>query len=307
MSGATSLRFTTQAQVDIHRMARDLTDLQRQVGSGLKANDLAGFGSSSSQLLDAQGLRASADARVSVLGQLDPRLEAQGGALVQVATVASRLSQSIREAISANDGRGVGTELELAFSQIVSALNEGWNGQPLFAGERQEGVPVTVQSLDALAAATIPDDVFDEALRRQTVDVGIGPPMQLAPKASEISSDLFGVLRDLKLLLDGAGGTIGQPINVSQRNELLTIVSRLETEAEAFNNEAGRAGLLQTRFAEEHARLQARSDLITKEIGDHADADLAQVSIRLNALIAQYQASAKTFADLSKLTLLNYL
>ena len=54
-------------------------------------------------------------------------------------------------------------------------------------------------------------------------------------------------------------------------------------------------------------RLEERSNLITKEIGDQADADLAEVSIKISALMIQYEAAAKTFADLSKLTLLDYL
>lgn len=307
MSGAMSLRFTTQTQIDIRRMTRELTDLQGQVASGLKANDLAGFAGSSSRLLSAQGMKAAVEARASTLNQLDARLDVQGDALGQVTVVIGRLSQSIRDAIAADDGRGINMELEMGFTQIVSALNEKWNGEPLFAGERKEGEPVVIQSLGALTAATIPDDVFDEALRQQTIDLGFGLPTTLSAKASELGSDLFGTLRDLKLLLDNSGGSIGQPINDSQRTQLLNILTQLESGARTFTNEESRVGQLQARFGEERMRLQERSDLLTKEVGDQVDADLAEVSIRLNALMMQYQAAAKTFSDLSKLSLLNYL
>ncbi len=307
MSGAMSLRFTTQTQIDIRRMTRELTDLQRQVASGVKANDLAGFAGSASLLLGAQGMKASADARASVLTQLDARLGVQAAALGQVSTVIGGLTQSIRQAIAADDGRGINTELEMDFLEIVSALNEKWNGQPLFAGERQDGEPIMVRSLDELAVATIPDDVFDEALRQQSIDLGSGMPTQLSAKASELGGDLFGTLRDLKLMLDNAGGSIGQPIGDSQRTQLLNIVTQLESEAQTFTSEEARIGQLQVRFGEERVRLQERSDLLTKEIGDRADADLAEVSVRLSALMVQYEAAAKTFADLSKLSLLNYL
>ena len=53
--------------------------------------------------------------------------------------------------------------------------------------------------------------------------------------------------------------------------------------------------------------MEAQSDLLSKEIGDETDADLAEVSIRLNTLLAQYEASAKTFAELSQLSLLRYI
>ena len=131
--------------------------------------------------------------------------------------------------------------------------------------------------------------------------------MTISAKASDLSQGLFDTLRDLKLLLNASGGTIGQPISPSQQAELLNIVSQLEAHAATFNTEEGRAGQLQKRFEGELVQLQERSNLLVKEIGDQADADLGQVSVRLSSLMVQYEASAKTFAELSRLSLLDYL
>jgi flagellar hook-associated protein 3 FlgL len=302
-----TLRFTTQAQVDIRRMSRELTELQAKIASGREAKDLQGFGGASSRLLNAQSLRANADVRASVINQMQARFGVQGAALGQVADAARLLAQSIREAISANDGRGVAIELDLSFASAISALNETWNGQPLFAGERQGQGPIKVSTIDELQAATTWDDIFDEAERHQVIDLGAGDPIVLSAKASELSQGLFATLDDLATLIDAAGGQIGQPISGAQRDALLAIVARLDTEAEKFTNEEGRAGQLQKRFDGELVRLQERSNLFVKEIGEQADADLAMVSIRLNTLLVQYEAAAKTFADLSQLSLLKYL
>lgn len=306
-SSALSLRFSTQAQIDIRRMTRELSDLQRQVASGAKANDLGGFGGAASRIISAQTLKATADSRGSVLNQLEARFGVQGAALGQVSAASGQLATSIRDAISSNDGRGIATELYLSFNSIVSALNESWNGQPLFAGERQDGRPVKIQTLDDLLAATTPDDLFDEAERHQVIDLDSGTPTKLADKASELSAPLFEVLRSLKQLIDSAGGDLGQPISAQHQSQLQQIAAQLDTEANRFTDQEGRAGQLQKRFAQERSRLQERSNLLLKEIGDAADADLAQVSVQLNSLLVQYEASAKTFADLSKLSLLNYL
>jgi flagellar hook-associated protein 3 FlgL len=307
VSGPMTLRFTTQAQVDIRRMSRELTELQAKIASGREAKDLQGFGGASSRLLNAQSLRANADVRASVINQLQARFGVQGAALGQVADAARLLAQSIREAISANDGRGVAIELDLSFASAISALNETWNGQPLFAGERQGQAPIKVSTIDELQAATTWDDIFDEAERHQVIDLGAGDPIVLSAKASELSQGLFATLDDLATLIDAAGGQIGQPISGAQRDALLAIVARLDTEAEKFTNEEGRAGQLQKRFDGELVRLQERSNLFVKEIGEQADADLAMISIRLNTLLVQYEAAAKTFADLSQLSLLKYL
>lgn len=302
-----ALRFSTLAQADFRRITQELTDLQRQVATSRKAGDLAGFGAASAQILTARNLRAAADARESVIGQLDARFGVQGAALGKVSAAAGDLAQSIRQAVSSNDGRGIGVELGFAFSTIVSALNETWNGQPLFAGERQGAGPVKVRTLDELQAALTPGDLFDEADRRQTIDLGAGAPLELAAKASELSQGLFDTLRNLKNLLAASGGEIGQPINESQTSQLLSLAQSLDGHARDFVTEEGRTGQLQKRLDEERTRLQARSDLLSKEIGDQADADLAEVSVRLSALTVQYEAAAKVFADLSNLSLLKYL
>src|SRR6185436_18404043 len=217
------------------------------------------------------------------------------------------LAQSIREAISANDGRGIGTELDLSFSSVVSALNESWNGQPLFAGERQGQGPIRITTLDQLQAATGPDDIFDEADRHQVLDLGAGDPITLSAKASELSQGLFDTLADLADLVDNAGGQIGQPIDGPTVNALQALADRLDSESSKFTNEEGRAGQLQKRFGAERVRLQERSNLLLKEIGDQSDADIAMVSVQLSALLVQYEAAAKTFSDLSLLSLLKYL
>ncbi|MGQ0534245.1 MAG: flagellin [Caulobacteraceae bacterium] len=307
MSSPLTLRFFTQAQQDVRRITGELSDLQRQVASGAVAKDLQGFGGASSRLLNARSLMAASDSRASVINQLQARFGVQASALSQVAEAANLLSESIRDAISANDGRGITVELDLSFSSVVSALNETWNGQPMFAGERQEGGPIKINSLEELQAAATPEDIFNEAERHQLIDLGSGAPVKLAAKASELATDLFDTMRGLKDLLDAAGGTIGQPIDAATITALQNYANALDQHSADFTNEEGRSGQLQKRFAAERVRLQERSSLLFKEIGDQADADVAEVSIKLNTLLVQYQAAAKTFSELSQLTLLKYL
>jgi flagellar hook-associated protein 3 FlgL len=307
LAGALTLRFSTQAQLDIRRMTRELSDLQAQVASGAKARDLQGFGGGAAQLLNAQSLKATADAHVSVITQLEARFGVQAAAQAQVANAATLLAESIRDAISSNDGRGISVDLPMSFASIVSALNETWNGQPLFAGERQTGSPVKISTLEQLVAATGPDDIYDEAQRHQTIDLGSGTPIKIAEKASELSQPLFDTIKQLKVLLDASGGSIGAPISTSHTQQLTAIAEQLEGQANDFVTAEGRTGQLQTRFSAERVRLQDRSNLLLKEIGEQADADIAEISVQISSLLVQYQASAKTFSELSQLSLLDYL
>lgn len=308
MDGALTLQFSSQALSNIRRITRELTDLQRQVASGAAHNDLQGFGGGASRLLTANSLRAASNAQGSVINQLQARFGVQGAALGQVSNAAQLLAQSIREAVSANDGRGISVELELSFSSTVRALNETWNGQPMFAGERQSGGgPIRINTLEDLQNASGPDAIFNEADRHQTIDMGAGAPIVLSKKASELSQGLFDTMLQLKNLLDSTGGTIGQPISAQQTQQLQAIAAQLDSEAAKFVTEEGRAGQLSARFEAEQIRLQTRSDLLTKEIGEQADADVAMATVKLSTLMTQYEATAKTFAELSQLSLLDYL
>src|SRR5262249_19250204 len=149
--------------------------------------------------------------------------------------------------------------------------------------------------------------IFDEAARQQTFDLGSGPPIPLASKASEMSSNLFDTLRQIKVMMDAAGGEFGAPMTGPRKDQLTTLASQVDAEANSFSNQEGRAGQLEQRFTSEATRLTDRSNLLVKEISSQSDADLAMVSIQISSLMTQYQASAKTFSDLSQLTLLDYL
>ena len=307
MVNVQTLRFTTQAQLDIQRITRQLSDLQRQVASNVKANDLQGFGDDAAQLLNAQNVLSASNARADILGQVKARFGVQASALSQVGDSATSLAQSIKDALSANDGRAINTELSLAFSAAVSALNETWDGKPLFAGERIGAGPIAINSLQDLVSVATLDDVFDEASREQTVSLGAGAPIALASKASSFAKPLFNAFRTLQNLLDQTGGSLGAPLTEQQKASLETIAANLTNEIDTFAAEEGRTGQLDKRFGDEILRLQARSNLVQKEIGDIADSDIAAVSIQISALLAQYQAAAKTFSDLSNLSLIPYL
>jgi flagellar hook-associated protein 3 FlgL len=291
-----TVRFSTQASVDVRRITTQLSELQGQIASQAQAKDLQGFGGASSRILNARGLKASSDARYSVLNQLQARFGVQAAALGQVANASNNIAQAIRDAISSNDGRGIATELGLSFTSIVSALNETWNGNP-----------IKVTSLEQLQTTAGPNDIFDEAARHQTIDFGTGSPIVLAAKASELSQGLFDALKQLKDLVDASGGEIGQPIDVATTAALQNLADAFAKQSNNFTTEEGRTGQIDQRFDDERSRLVARSDLLDKQIGDQVDVDIGEISIKINALMAQYQAAAKSFADLSKLTLLDYL
>jgi len=302
-----TLRFNTQARLDVQRITRDLTDLQRQIASGVKSNELSGYGAGASRLLNTQGLLSVTQARAGVAEQLESRFGVQGAALSQAATATGDLSQSLRAAIADDNVDSLGVQVALAFSSVVSAMNETWNGQPLFAGERLTGSPVKVSSIQDLQAANGLTQIYDEAERVQTVDLGPASQFVLADKASTLSRDVFDTIEQLQTLIDSWQGHPPDRLSEQDRDVLQGLASQLDAGRDRFIGAESRAGDLEQRFSRERVRLSDRSILLQKEIGDQADVDPAELSIQLSTLLAQYQATAKTFADISSMSLVNFL
>src|SRR5262249_10378745 len=155
------------------------------------------------------------------------------------------------------------------------------NGQPLFAGERVGNLPVKVQSPQDLVNAAGPQDIYDEAERTQVIEVN-GVQMKLADKASELSQPLMDTFKTLQIMLNNSGGQLPAPMSEDQRNQLMGLAQQLDDESQTFVVAEGRAGQLQTRFSDEQTRLQQRSDLLTKAIGDQTEPDVGQLSIQIN-------------------------
>lgn len=302
-----TLRFNTQAQMDISRITRELTDLQRQVATGYKSNEIAGYGVGASRLLNARGLVEIAESRANSALQLEGRFGVQASALGQAAGSAFNLAQAIRDAISGDDVNALGTELTVAFSSAVSAFNETWNGQPLFAGERLTGSPVKLTSMADLMAAAGPQDIYNEAEREQIIDLGPGARLAMAEKASALSGDLFNAFKALQAMMNTWGGTLPETLSAGERQDLQQIAQNLDGARDLLTGAEGRAGQLEKRITQERVRLTDRSTLLQKEVGDQAGADIGELTIQINTLLVQYEATAKTFADISDLSLVDYL
>jgi flagellar hook-associated protein 3 FlgL len=298
--------FNTQASGDLRKVQAELADLQRQIGSGNKADDLKGYGVESTRILSAQTLISRTDARKQAADTLSGRLDAVDTALSASSDAVEALRQAVLTALGQDDGRYLTNSLQTAFDQTRTALNTNFEGEALFGGERIGGDPINVTTLAALAAAPSTSAIFDEATRTKTVDLGDGP-FSIGEKASDFSTGAFDAMRQLKLLIDGAGGSLPQPLTAGQRASLQTIADSLNTSRQTILVSQGRNGDLQNTVEAKSTALGAQSDALTKLKGGAEDADLGEVATKISAFQVQYQAVAQTFAMLSHMSLLDYL
>lgn len=306
MTVVPTMRFAQQAQTDISRISGELADLQRQIASGKSVDDLRTLGDGSTRLISTAGVIRMDENRVRLGKEVEARMRLQASAMQQASTSATQLVRTIREAALNKDGGNLTTALEFAFVNVSQAMNESQNGVPLFGGERVGDPPVKVGSLAELASVTTQDDVFDEAARKPRVDLGGGLTLDVADRASEISWDTFRTMRDLKQFMDAQPSVLGR-ITDDQAQTLLALADTMEAAIGKIRASESRNGFKLERVEAARVQLQSRVVSLQQELSTQSETDLAAVSTRLSLLQTQYQATGQTFAQLSRLTLLEFL
>ncbi len=306
ISAVSSAYAPSQASADLKRMQNELGDLQRQTGSGYAHDDLKGYGAAGGRVISARGLIAQTESRIAAAGALRGRLETTDVALGQAADAAEDLRLGVLKALGDNGGPHLGDFLQRAFDSARTALNTRFEEEALFAGERVDARPIQVESLAALAAVTSVDDIYDEAAREKTIDLGEGA-FAVAERASDLSRGLFEAMRSLQILLDNNGGTLPGDLTDQQRTDLTALADDLGDARERLLLGQGRNGMAQTQTAAAQTRLQQQSDALTDLLGELADADLGEVAMQLSARQTQYRAAAEVFSQVSRVSLLDYL
>jgi len=282
-----------------------LADLQRQASSGYRADSVQGYGGDVGRLLSARETIAVAEARVEAARQLEPRLGLQDLAIGRLEGAVQQVRSAIENALAADNGLGLDSALEGAFDAAADALSQRFGETFVFGGERVGQNPVTVSSLTALAALPSAAEAFQNAARPQTFDYGQGGATPIAPLASELATDFFEALREIRGFVQT--NELDPALTNDQRDQLWSFVDQLRTVQEDVLQRQASNGVLQNRTEELALQEEARVVLFKGALGEVADADLAEVAARMSQLRTQFEASAEVFNQVRQLSLLNFL
>lgn len=293
------------ARTDVSRINTQLYDLQRQTGSGFLADDLKGYGDNAGRIISARGVIDQTEARKAAAQRLQTRLDVQDSALDKAASTADQLKQDVMSALSSDNGSFLQERLRTAFGQMLGAMNQTYEGVALFSGERRGESAIRISAIEDLPGATTDAQLYNESTSEQMVDIGMGAPFRVAEKASDIAGPMFDSMRNLYGLLQGGG--FGSPLTDAERAQLTDITEDLEVARSSIVEAQGRNGDANARLDREIVRLTAMSDMVENHMSQMAEADYAELSMRLSATQSQYQAVAKVFSDIRNLTLVNYL
>lgn len=278
---------------------------QIQLSTGKKHQTYGGYGADALRLVSAEGVlaRASAFENASQIGLT--RLQTQEASLSIIAETVGDTRAGFVRTLVTGAAELLLPELEAAAQRILSALNTQVGGVYLFGGDDGTVPPVAAQSLDDIANAGPIDALFTEGART-TLAVEEGVRIDGGPLASEIARDLLIDLQELANAESTLGAFQGE-LTAAQRDFIVEKSARFAAIAEDLNQILGLNAVAQGQAADAAERNRQRRDMAEVVAADIEDVDIAEALARLNQDQLAIEAAARSLAQASELSLLNFL
>lgn len=295
------------ALADIMRAQRELNLAQRQYATGKLASDLKGFGSQAEMLTATRAVTAREAAYEEAGKRLQARLDVQALAIGEVSTVASELRQSLTDALGLDDGRTLLARLEDLAGRASSALNTQFAGTYLFGGGRDNVAPFDAKALADFAGGSPTGALFRDGDIRAVAKLDDGAPMETGITARELGFDLMDSLNRIRDFADANGGSFSDPLTAAERAFLTAEIANASAAFDSITIVEARNGLAQNQVETATERAGARRMALEGLTSDMEDADMAEVTVRIQQAQLALQASAQAFAMLSRTSLLDFL
>lgn len=306
MTRISSAMINANALQHLQIAQQDMFDAQRQSATQKKADDLKGYGRDTKSLVTLERMRARGESHLETAQELNLRLSLQDSQLERAASVMGALKQDLTEALALGEFSEVEAKLNNAFSDIKSVFNATHNGKYMFAGTLSDTPPVQAANLTELAANPLTDSISQdgEIVRIRIDDARI---VDAGPLARDAASEIFNVLRDMKIFNDGANGPFSTNPTDQQKAAVETAIADLGTAFDNMLTVQAQNGQVMNETDTVIERQQAENDLLSGLSADITDVDLAEVAVKLNQAQLQFQASASIFNRIQSLSLVDYL
>jgi flagellar hook-associated protein 3 FlgL len=306
MTRISSAMINANALTHLQIAQEDMFEAQRQSATQTKADDLKGFGRDAKSLVTLQRMLAKGQSHVETSQELNLRLSLQDVQLERAASVMGELKQSLTEAIALDNLSEVDALVNNAFNDLKSVFNSTHNGKYMFAGTLSDTAPIQAASLADLSANPLTDAISQDGAV-QKIRIDDSRVVDAGPLAKDSASEVFSVLRDLKIFSDSASGPFSSNPDDAQKAAIDTAISGLGAAFDNILSVQAQNGSVMNETDTVIERQQSENNLLEKLSADITDVDLAEVAVRLNQAQLQFQASASIFNRIQSLSLVDYL
>ena len=307
MERVATLMNNSAMLAELQRTQRSLYDAQSQVSTGKRISEFSDAPEDLGALMAAR----SADSRtadfLASAKAIRSRLDMQDTQIDELGSITADLKQVVLDAVANGSGAGLKSELQGVFDRITSILNTQIDGKYIYGGTRQDVPPVTVTSLQELVALPATADAFQNNAVRQSGRIDNNQVISFSQLADELGGPAFDMLRQIMSYDAGPNGPFADTMTAAQSNYLSSIVPQLGSVNQGVTSLLAANGVAYKAADDAVDRHNDARSTLAAMISDIEDVDMAEAITKLNTAQTALQASAKTFATVQGLSLLDYL
>lgn len=285
-----------------------LNKTQTQVTSGMVSTDYAGIGNKTAMLEATRSAANRTTAYQSATALALNQSNLQDSQMSSLSDLANQLRQAITTAVGDNDASTLMTTAQGIFDQASQILNsKDANGNYLYGGDKNGQPPLTATSLSDLTAMSSASDAFQNGTVANSVMVGDGQSVQVGMLASNIGTGLMQTLKDLADFNAGTNGNFSTGLTDAQSSFLSGEIQTATTAATQINNAAAANGNINSQLTDASDNQKTMSTLFGGFVSNIEEVDMPTAITQLNQNQVALQAALQVTAQLSQVSLLNYL
>ena len=279
---------------------------QERLNTGKEASDFTGLSTKASTLMNTKAFKSRVDTFKEVITTVQGKVDANDVQITGIMNMAREFRQNIIDIIAQNEAVAFESTLSNTFSFVADSLNTEVGGVFIFGGSKTDVQPVTTSAISDLVAAGAASDLFVNDQQYQKARVTENVTMDFSLLADEIGLDLFNSIKAIADYHFGGPGIDG-PLSVADSAFLTAELATLDTAIE-------KSQAVQTRNGLKYERLQIIGEqhidtslFLTNFISDIEDTNVAEAITKLNMDKTALEASIRTLAMVSNLSLLKFL
>lgn len=304
----TRVSTSGQQQVMLNSLLSNQSQLfkdQKQVASGKVAESYKEFTGEVNTLL---GSKNVLDRTISYMGaatHVKRNLDLNNLQLESIMGKAEDINHAILESIAQDKTFVLMDTVKEAFGSMIASLNSDIGGVHIFSGGRTDVEPIVGTDLDDLIAAASASDMFQNDGRKAIAKIGANTNMEYSLLADEVAEDLFAAIKALADFdaLTPISGDLTPAQNAFLESQLAVFDSAIEDLRIIMSSNGMRFGRADELLTEH----EEQENFMLNFISDIEDVNMAEAITRLNNDQTALEVSYKLTAELSRLSLLNFI
>lgn len=289
------------------RSAEEQSKTEEMIASGKKVNSFADIPGDTGVLLSARRVEANLQQYTRTSNEILNRLGLQDIQMSEMEAASDDVRQLVTQTVGTGSSLNFHDALEGIFQRLVSLMNSSIDGKFIYSGTRTDTPPVNISTLDELAALASVNDAFDNNGLKRSVNIDDNEQAEFGFLASDMATDIFQKIKDIKDYHDGANGPFQGFLTETQSVYLSSTVPGLIDAANAMTGVTAANGRVTRQVENALVRHEESETFVKGFIGNIEDADLAEAVSRLTMNQLQSQATARVVGQLARISLLDYI